>query len=225
MAELQAAGTEQNRKIYPRHGARSPMFGVSYADIGRVAKRIGVDHELAGALWETGNHDARVLATRVADPEALTARQLDRWARDLQDYVVTDALAGLCVRSVVGRARAEVWRSRKAEFVAATGWAVAGSQAAIVGGVDDGTARAWLDEIAATIHDRPNRVRHSMNGCLIALGLRTPELREAALEAAAHIGTVEVDHGETSCKTPDAVAYIDRAVSAGRADRAVDARS
>ena len=46
-----------------------------------------------------------------------------------------------------------------------------------------------------------------MNNALIALG-SIPELREEALEAAAAVGRVEVDHGETGCKTPDAAAYI-----------------
>jgi len=30
---------------------------------------------------------------------------------------------------------------------------------------------------------------------------------------AAAIGKVEVDHGETSCKTPDAVPYIEKALA------------
>ena len=71
MADLEAAGTAQNRKVYARHGAAEPMFGVSYAELGRIAKRIKTDHALARQLWDSGNHDARVLALRVADPAAL----------------------------------------------------------------------------------------------------------------------------------------------------------
>jgi hypothetical protein len=35
-------------------------------------------------------------------------------------------------------------------------------------------------------------------------------LRGRALEIARKIGRVEVDHGQTGCKTPDAAAYIAR---------------
>jgi len=35
----------------------------------------------------------------------------------------------------------------------------------------------------------------------------------AELAAAKRIGKVEVDHGETSCKTPDASTYIRKAVA------------
>ena len=55
-----------------------------------------------------------------------------------------------------------------------------------------------------------NRVRHSMNGALIAIGCRSPEMRRAAERAAARIGKVVVDHGRTSCKTPAAIPYLAR---------------
>ena len=58
-----------------------------------------------------------------------------------------------------------------------------------------------------------NRVRHNMNGALIALGVRSAALRKQALAAAKRIGKVEVDHGETSCKTPDAIGYIEKTVA------------
>lgn len=50
-----------------------------------------------------------------------------------------------------------------------------------------------------------SRVNH---GALIAISSHIPELTERALEIAAKIGKVEVDHGDTSCKTPDAADYI-----------------
>src|SRR5262245_47512092 len=57
MKLLEKAGSEQTRKTYRRHGAQDPMFGVSFATLKTLVKRIGVDHELAGALWDTKNHD------------------------------------------------------------------------------------------------------------------------------------------------------------------------
>lgn len=44
---LEAAGTGQNRKIYRRHGAHDPLFGVSFAVLDRVAKEAKRDHALA----------------------------------------------------------------------------------------------------------------------------------------------------------------------------------
>ncbi len=50
-----------------------------------------------------------------------------------------------------------------------------------------------------------------MNDALISIGVFKPTLRKQAIEAAQRIGRVEVDHGETTCKTPDAVPYIEKA--------------
>jgi hypothetical protein len=55
-----------------------------------------------------------------------------------------------------------------------------------------------------------NRVRYEMNGALITIGLRNDRLEKKATEVARKIGKVIVDHGDTDCKTPDAVEYIAR---------------
>ena len=65
-----------------------------------------------------------------------------------------------------------------------------------------------LSYIERYITEAANRVRHSMNGALIAIGCRSPEMRLAAEQAATRIGKVVVDHGKTSCKTPEAIPYL-----------------
>src|SRR4029079_5269958 len=82
MSALEKAGSAQTRKNYLRHGAQETMFGVSFAVMKTLVKRIGVDHELALALWNTKNHDARILAIKIADPARMKSAELDRWARE-----------------------------------------------------------------------------------------------------------------------------------------------
>ena len=74
----------------------------------------------------------------------------------------------------------------------------------------DRAADQRLERIEAGIHRSPNRTRYAMNCALISIGKRTQKLRRAATAVARRIGPVEVDHGETSCKTPDAAAAIAR---------------
>lgn len=50
-----------------------------------------------------------------------------------------------------------------------------------------------------------------MNRALIAIGIRNEDLEQTAIEIAREIGKVHVDHGATSCKTPDAEPYIKKA--------------
>jgi len=209
LAELETLGTAQNRKVYARHGVGEAMYGVSYSALGKLKKRIKVDQSLAEALWNSGNHDARVLATMVADPQAMRSTQLDRWAKDLDNYVLTDALASLSSRTGFVQKKFEKWKRSKNEFMGQAGWLQLCSLAR-----DSDLPDAYFQEQLATlekeIHQSKNRVRYAMNSALINIGARNPELKSKAIAAAERIGKVEVDHGETGCKTPEAIGYIER---------------
>jgi 3-methyladenine DNA glycosylase AlkD len=211
MRELESMGTAQNRKIYGRHGVAGRMFGVSYANLGKLRKKIKIDHELAVALWASGNHDARVLATMVADPGKLTGRDLDAWVKELDNYVLTDAFSGLAGRSAAARKKLDRWIKSRSEWARSAGWNLVSGMALHAEEADDSVLEAYLEIVESGIHSAPNRVRHSMNMALISIGMRNAALEKKAVAAAGRIGKVEVEHGETSCKTPDAAAYIRKA--------------
>jgi 3-methyladenine DNA glycosylase AlkD len=217
ISELKALGTEQNRKIYRRYGVVGEVYGVSYADLERLKKKIKVNHELATQLWATGNHDARILSTKIADPALMSASVLDAWVKDLGDYVVANAFALLASRASSARQKMEKWSKSKDEQTGSVGWMLLGQLAMNDLTLPDDYFEPYLDTIERDIHNRPNRVRYVMNSALIAIGIRNPALQKRALDAAKKIGKVEVDHGETDCKTPDAAAYILKAASRKRA--------
>lgn len=219
MTRLEAMGTAQNRKVYARHGVPQPMFGVSYASLEELARTIGVDQPLAERLWASGNHDAQVLATRVADPARFGRRDLDLWARALSSYVLTDAFSTLVGRTTHARGKADAWCRARTEWKGQAGWTLVAYLALHDRTLEDAWFVERLRQIEAEIHQRPDRVRHAMNSALIAIGLRGPELEVHALAAARRIGPVEVDHGETGCRTPDAVAAIAKAKRRGSRPR------
>ena len=213
MAQLEAAGTAQNRKVYGRHGAAEPMFGVSYANLGKIAKPIEVDRALAVELWDSGNHDARVLALRVADPAAVDESLASRWLRDVDNYILAEGLGGLCAQSPRARELSDAWRDSPAEWTASTGWFIVTCTA---GNPDVWSAeqlRGLVSQIESEISQRPNRVRHEMNGALIVIALRDAGLHRSVLAAAARIGPVKVDHGQTGCKTPEVAPYVERTLA------------
>ena len=217
---LEAAGTAQNRKIYARHGVSREMYGVSVADLKALARTIKVDHALAADLWLSGNHDARVLACMVADPAAVKASELEAWVKDLDNYVLSDSFSELVARSPHAAAKGERWSRARGEWVGATGWTVLAQLVMRDEGIPETYWREKLKIIEAGIHDAKNRTRYSMNNALIAIGIRSPALEELAVKTAERIGAVEVDHGETGCRTPDAVPYIRKAAAHHRAKAA-----
>jgi 3-methyladenine DNA glycosylase AlkD len=205
--KLEGFGTGQNRKIYKKHGVSGEMFGVSYANLGKLAKEIKKDHELAGRLWETGNHDARILATMIADPKQFSSDEIDEWSKSLTNYVVTDAFAKVVGQSEFAKEKAEKWTDSEDEWLGSVGWFLVGSLTNDKN-LPDAFFEPYLQTIETGIHNRKNRVRYAMNMALIAIGARNEFLQKQALMVANEIGKVEVDHGETGCKTPDATEYI-----------------
>ena len=221
LARLEAAGTEQNRKIYRRHGAKEPLFGVSFATLDAMAKQAKRDQALAEGLWATGNHDARMLACKVADPARFTEERLDAWLNDIEQYTLVDVFTGTVAARVPGVAeRAARWSASTRDWTAQAGWDLyshlamgdAAGEAADHESSDEPAADATFEQLVARVerdvHTSGNRTRHGMNMALCAIGGRNERLRGIAEAAAGRIGPITVDHGETGCKTPSIVPYI-----------------
>ncbi|MBL8622595.1 MAG: DNA alkylation repair protein, partial [Myxococcales bacterium] len=201
LGELSAAGSEQTRKTYRRHGAPEPLFGVSFATLRAMAKRIGVDHALAIGLWDTGNTDARCLAALIADPAQLTVATADAWASATRYHTVIDLVAGVVARSPIALERMAQWVGSDEDHVARCGWTVMAQLAQHDRAIADAAFTPYLAVIERRIHDAPNSSREGMNSALIAIGGRSDALAEPAIAAARRIGEVVVDHGDTACQT------------------------
>ncbi|XXU22689.1 DNA alkylation repair protein [Sorangium sp. So ce861] len=230
MRELERLGTEQNRRAYLRHGATEPLFGVSFAHMNALEKRIKRDHELAEALWATGNSDARTLAAAIADPGRFTRDQLEAWLDGLRAPILIDLVVKrIAVKTPFAREAMARWTASDDEWIGRAGWKLLGALAEEDPSLPDSLFEERLEAIEASIHRARNRAREAMNGAVISIGARNEPLRGKALTAARRIGRVEVDHGDTSCKTPDASAHIlklwaGRKPAAAPAAKAVGAR-
>lgn len=210
MSALEKAGSAQTRKTYARHGATEPMFGVSFATLKTLMKSIRVDHELALALWETGNLDARNLAVKIADPARMTPSDLDRWASTQRLRGCGSYVAYLAVEGPHARGRADKWLAGSTEAKRCSGWLLVAAMAMR----DETTPDAWfmkrLAELEKSIQKSPNAQREAMLGALIAIGCRSAALRKATVAAAKRIGRIEIDQGDTCCKTPEVAPTLEK---------------
>jgi len=210
MSRLSELGTEQNRKIYRRHGKVDPLFGVSYANLNLLKKEIKKDQSLAESLWETGNHDARILSTMIADPKAIRKDVVLAWASGIENYMQSDALSQMVAKTPFWKEAMYDMISSEYEFVKACGYSILSSALKEEREVPDQELQDLLARIEDDIHSSPNRARYSMNGAVISIGVFRPDLADLAIESGARIGHVEVDHGQTGCETPDIVKYIEK---------------
>ena len=210
MRRLEKSGSEQTRKTWARHGATGPMFGVLFGELFKLMKEIDVDHELARKLWATKNVDARNLAMKIADPQAITPAELDQWAVENPMRMCGLYIATLAAEGPHARAKLRQWLSSSDERLRGMGWTLLGRLSDLDESFPEDELLRRVDEIAKTIHSAPSEVRHDMNRALITIGGRSPATRKAVIAAAKRIGTVTVDHGDTACKTPDAVETVEK---------------
>lgn len=219
MAELESLGNEQTKKTLLRHGAVEPLFGVKIGDLKSLRKELQDNHEIALELYATGHSDAMYLAGLIADSDKVTKAKLNRWVTEATWSLISGtAVAALAAESPHGFDLAQKWIDSKEELVAAAGWQTFSHHLSIVDHeeIDTNEIKSLLKRVSLEIHAELNEVKAAMNGFLIAAGSYLPEVTALAKDLAREIGVVEVNQGDTACKTPDALAYLEKIEKAGR---------
>lgn len=105
------------------NGAHEPLFGVATGAMKPIAKKIKIDQALAEELYATGNYDAMYLAGIIADSNAMTLTDYNRWMDSayfymLSDYVVAVTLAEADIAQEV----ADQWITSEEELKMSAGW-------------------------------------------------------------------------------------------------------
>ena len=127
---LERRGSRRNVEGMARHGIKSNgrVYGVSVGTLQTLSKRLGKDHALAIALWETGAYEARMLAAFVDDPRCVTRRQMNAWAGDFDNWAVCDhACFHLFDKTPFAYEKARQWAKSPREFVKRAGFALMAS--------------------------------------------------------------------------------------------------
>jgi 3-methyladenine DNA glycosylase AlkD len=221
MAELKSKGKESTRKIYARHGMTlQRVFGVSVAELKAIAKTIKGQQALASALYEIGNMDAMYLAGMVLDGAKVERERLNAWAESAAGLQMIGeyTIPWLAVEHPQGRGLALEWIGLKEEHMAASGWCTYSGLLATTSDekLDLKEIEGLLATVVKKIDGAPNRVRYTMNSFVIAVGSYVKPLIKQAKATAMKIGVVTVEMGETACKVPLALEYIEKAEASGK---------
>ena len=219
LTELESYGNPSTQKIYRNHGLTVPCFGVKVGDMKKILKKTKKNHQLALALFASGNPDAMYLAGLMADEKRVSAEELEAWAERAEWYMVGEyAVAGLAAESAHGWALGNKWIDSSKAHVASIGWATLGGLVSLLPDekLDLDHLQTLLERVRHSIHGAPNRVRYTMNGFVIAVGSYIGALTGEAMAVAAAVGPVSVDMGGTACKVPDAPQYIEKMITTNR---------
>lgn len=166
-------------------------LGVSVPQIRTLAKRCGTDQRLALALWRSGIHEARMLATLVADPGAMAEADIERWVAQIDSWDVCDFAADLFVDTRGRDRRIRAWSRRPEGFVRRAAFATIARRAVSDREAPDEAFLRYFPLIRAAASDDRNEVKKGVNWALRQIGKRNAALNAAAIDAAEDL--LEID--------------------------------
>jgi len=186
LARLQRTGRRANVVARAYYGITAEAhYGLTMPQLRRLGREIGTDHVLALDLWSTRNLDARVLATLVDDPSAVTPEQMEEWAADFDSWAICDgACQDLFTKTPFAHEKALAWSHRPEEFVKRAGFALMAKLAVHDRAAPDARFRGYLRRIRAEADDERRYVRKGVNWALREIGKRNAKLRIDAVRTA-----------------------------------------
>ena len=166
------------------------LIGLNTPQLRTIARATCRNQALAEALWETGIHDARILASLVGDPATITRTTMDKWVRDFASWDVCDACCcNLFDRSPYAWNQIRKWAAKRDEFVRRAAFSTIAGLA-----VHDKAAggQVFIDAlplIEKYAFDDRNFVKKAVNWALRNIGKRNEILRPEAIACAERVGT------------------------------------
>lgn len=219
MNELESLGTERTKKLYLGNGAREPLFGVATGAMKPMKKLIKRNQPLAEELYATGNYDAMYFAGVIADPDAMTAEDFNRWMETAYFYMLSDYVVAVTLSEAsIAQEVADTWIESGEELKRSAGWS---TYCWLLGNRKDEEfdvekVSRLLDVVKMTIHSAPPRAQSSMNNFVYTVAISFIPLHEKALEVSREIGQIELERPGKKPAVLDATATIEKWMTRGK---------
>jgi len=189
LAQLQSCANPANVAGMSRFGINPHnTLGIDIYTLRKLAKPLGPDHDLALGLWESGIHEARILASIVDDPAQATEAQLEAWVAVFDSWDVCDQVCdNLFQHTSFAYPKAFEWSGRSEEFVKRAGFVLMACLAYHDRTAPEAKLAQFFPVILQASDDGRNFVKKAINWALRNLGKRSQALNEQAISVARDI--------------------------------------
>lgn len=193
LARLKKLANPANVEGMARYGINPEnTYGVPVPALRAIAKEAGKDHRLAGELWKSGNHEARIIAPLVEEPSRVTERQAERWVRDFDSWDICDQCCNnLFRKTAFAHDKAAEWCARDEEFVRRAGFALVASLAVHDKDAPDSRFTPHLSAVRRGATDERKYVKKAVNWALRQIGKRNRALNRRAIATAEKVAALD----------------------------------
>jgi len=163
-------------------------LGINIPVLRKMAKEIGKNHKLALQLWDSGIHEARILAGLIDETEKVTEKQMEKWVLDFDSWDVCDQVcSSLFDKTDFVWQKIEELTKRKEEFVKRTGFTLMACLAVHDKKAQDKDFIKLLPIVKKEATDERNFVKKAVNWALRQIGKRNKNLNREAIKMAQEI--------------------------------------
>jgi 3-methyladenine DNA glycosylase AlkD len=167
-------------------------LGVYHKDLKDLAKQIGRDNALAIALFDTGIYEARILCSKIYDPQCITAQQMDQWAATFENWEICDSFCmGFFAQSPHALAKAFEWSAHDAEFIKRAGFVIMAAYGFADKLAGNEVFTQFFTAIEREANDDRLYVKKAVNWALRNVGKRNVDLQKMAIRTAHHLLAVD----------------------------------
>ncbi len=158
-------------------------LGISITLLRKVAKDIPQNHKLALDLWESGIHEARILASIIDEPVKVTKSQLNKWVNDFNSWDVCDQCCNnLFWQTNFAIEKSFEWIENKKEFVRRAGFTMICALAVHDKRMTNKDFLKYFPLIEKYSTDERNFVKKAVNWALRQIGKRNLQLNKEAVK-------------------------------------------
>jgi 3-methyladenine DNA glycosylase AlkD len=163
-------------------------YGVSIPTLRKIAKEVGTDHTLARQLWQSGIHEARILASMIDDPEKVTEEQIENWVNDFDSWDICDqCCSNLFCKTNFAYQKTVEWSRQNQEFIKRAGFVLMAELVIHDKKAKDTEFMKFLPMIKREATDNRNFVKKAVNWALRQIGKRNTTLNKAVIQTAQQI--------------------------------------
>ena len=187
--EFKLNGSEKNLGGMKRFGINALNgFGVPIPVLRKLSKKIGRNHELGLQLWETEIHEARLLASMIAESEKVTKSQMNKWVKDFYSWDICDQVCmNLFRETKFAYEKAAEWASSKHEFIKRAGFVLMATLAVHSKELADEDFIKFFPLIKKGSIDERNFVKKAVNWAIRQIGKRNHVLNKKAIKLSEEI--------------------------------------
>lgn len=204
LAELAALEDPKARAVNERHG---DAHGVNLSKLRAVAKRAGMNTDLARELWATDDVAGQLLALLIAKPRELSTDEIDGMVRSTRSSKAHDWLVNyIAKKSPLAEELRLRWIDDADAEARAAGWSL--TTVRVTKTPDGIDLDGLLDRIERELADAPSREQWAMNETLANIGIRHPSLRDRAVAIGERLQVLADYPTPPGCTSPFAPLWI-----------------